>query len=527
MQPSLRRTIRNLKPGQDLDSLLQQIPQVIGHHLGYDRCLLFLNEGKRIEPVSLWIRQDDRDLLAHAPSLAEILLDEEARSEASLTGKPSIVRGCGLIPIRPIGEGESLGIIVVDRLASPIEEAELETLSLLADFLGLAILNARQLKEISLLHRISNLLSSSLELDVVLANLLKELSQILPVDHCEVLLHSNELGGLVLASCSPPDSEMTGRISPCSIAMAAFEGRKAVPLWTDCSCSERLRSGICTPLLLTDQEPFGVVCLGSRLTDAFAPSLLETVASICNQAAIAIHNAQQYQIQKDLEALKGEFLSTISHELRTPLTSIKGFTETLLKPEMDFPAEARQRILEIISRQTDHLSKLIEDILAVSRLEAANMALPVTETSLDEVIRQILDSLQDTLAPFEVTTNLAPLVLFVDRNKIAQVLINLIGNASKYTPKGRKIEVSLQEKGEGAVIRIADQGIGIPPESRPALFKKFSRLDNSLTRKTGGTGLGLYISAKLIEAHGGRIWIEDPPWGEGTCFGVFLPGKIS
>ncbi|HEY9764867.1 MAG TPA: ATP-binding protein, partial [Chroococcales cyanobacterium] len=252
-----------------------------------------------------------------------------------------------------------------------------------------------------------------------------------------------------------------------------------------------------------------------------------TVASICNQAAIAIHNAQQYQIQKNLEALKAEFLCTISHELRTPLTSIKGFAETLLKPGMDLPDEARQRILEIISRQADHLSKLIEEILAVSRLEAAKMVLPVSETPLDELIRQILDSLQEALASFEVTTNLAHIVLGVDRNKIAQVLINLIGNATKYTPKGRRIEVTLQKKGEGAVIRVADQGIGIPPESHPALFKKFSRLDNSLTRKTGGTGLGLYISAKLVEAHGGRIWIEDPPWGEGTCFGVFLPGRIS
>lgn len=504
----IHRAIQRFQQGQEFDSLIQEIPRVIGQQFDFDRVLLFLKEGERLEPVALW---PGEELLTHARPLSEILLAEGPRTEAVRQGTfarhPS---GYGIVPIR--SHAEPLGVFVVDRETGVTPE-ELELLLLMADFAGLAILNARQLKEISLLHRVSNLLSESLELDRVLFTLLTEFSLVLPIDQGMVLLYDKERGGLV-HSASLRESPRLGTVCQCPAAAATYEEQKA--RWVNNPCPERMNSGICAPV------PGGVVCLGAMLSDALTPPMLDLVISICNQAANAISNAQQFKVQKDLDQLKNEFLTTVSHELRTPLTSIKGFAAALLKPDMALPPETQEKMVRIIDEQAGRLTKLIEELLDVTRIESGHVSLQLEEARIDKLIERAVASL-GVLQDFELEQRLAPVSLPVDSNKLTQVLFNLLENASKYAPKGSRIRIETSHDREGILIRITDQGQGVPPHLRSLLFQKFSRLDNSLTRKTGGTGLGLYIAARLVTSHGGRIWCEDADWGQGACFAVFLP----
>jgi two-component system, NarL family, sensor histidine kinase BarA len=244
--------------------------------------------------------------------------------------------------------------------------------------------------------------------------------------------------------------------------------------------------------------------------------------------------AQAVERLQEADRVKSNFLATVSHELRTPLTSVIGYSEMLLEGIAGELNDEQREYVRTVMEKGDQLLQLITGILDISRMEAGEMKIDKQPFDLDEVVTVALS----TIAPHARRKKLImsctvppslPLVLG-DRDKIRQVLLNLLGNAVKFTPEGGKVEVAatlaalLPAADSGRAVRISvhDSGIGVPPEHQKRVFDPFFQVDNSSTREYGGTGLGLSIVKRLVEAHGGVVWVESEA-GKGSTFAFTVP----
>ena len=222
--------------------------------------------------------------------------------------------------------------------------------------------------------------------------------------------------------------------------------------------------------------------------------------------------------------MKSDFVSTVSHELRTPLTSIYGFAETLMRSDVDFSESERGTFLRYIASESERLIQIVDDLLNVARLEAGTLAVAVEAIDLGEVAREAVAAAQahaGRVQRFAVDLDLGGLVVRADREKLAQVLANLLDNAIKYSPEGGTISLSARRRAETAEIVVADEGIGIPHSDQQRIFTKFFRTEGSAARSSG-TGLGLFLVRGLVVAMGGRIWVESEE-GSGSTFTFELP----
>lgn len=228
-----------------------------------------------------------------------------------------------------------------------------------------------------------------------------------------------------------------------------------------------------------------------------------------------------------LEQMRTEFVSNVTHELRTPLTSVRGFAETLLEGALDDPQTARH-FVGIIKRESEHLGRLIEDILDLSRIESGKWKMRCEPILLPALIHDTVGRLQQRAEAAGVTLQIAvPEHLRPipgDRDRLAQVFINLVDNAIKYTPPNGTITVSAEDAGAALRIKVADTGAGMPRSDLSRIFERFYRVDKARSRQTGGTGLGLSIVKHIIDAHGGTIGVESEV-GQGTTFTLMLPGS--
>ena len=221
-------------------------------------------------------------------------------------------------------------------------------------------------------------------------------------------------------------------------------------------------------------------------------------------------------------ALQEDFIATISHELRTPLGFIKGYSTTLLRQDTEWDEETRREFLSIIDEETDHLAMLIENVLESARLQSNTMPMSFQNVRLDSIIRDTALRSQSRYKDMEIGLSFAVMpVIQADPIRLAQVLTNLFSNASKYAP-GSPISISLTRHGGSYRIRFSDQGPGISPEHIGNLFQRFYRVPG----QTGnGSGLGLFICKKIVEAHGGSISVESE-LDKGTTFVIDLPAGV-
>jgi two-component system phosphate regulon sensor histidine kinase PhoR len=239
-------------------------------------------------------------------------------------------------------------------------------------------------------------------------------------------------------------------------------------------------------------------------------------------AVLVLHDISE---QRRLERVRRDFVANVSHELRTPLTAIQGFAETLLGGAID-DRENRVRFLEIIRDHSRRLASLTEDLLKLSRIEADQMELEMRPIGVAELIEGCLDTTrlraeQKQLAlEVDCPSNLPP--ARGDRGRLAEVLQNLLDNAVQYTPPGGRIRVSAREEPAQVVVTVSDNGIGIPQSDQSRIFERFYRVDAARSRELGGTGLGLAIARHIVEAHGGRIWVESTV-GQGSDFHFSIP----
>lgn len=225
---------------------------------------------------------------------------------------------------------------------------------------------------------------------------------------------------------------------------------------------------------------------------------------------------------KELDQLKSDFVSMVSHELRAPLTNINGSIELMLADDQMDP-EVQHAMLRIIGEQSARLTRLVQGILNVSRIEARKLEIHPQTVSVRPLIEKVIANLprSGNRHDFRLPDEPLPAVR-ADPDRLEEILTNLIDNAVKYSPNGGTIELKAQPNDGWLVISVSDPGVGIPPKELQKIFEKFHRVDRGDARTTYGHGLGLYISKRLIEAHGGDIWVESR-LGEGSTFSFTLP----
>jgi PAS domain S-box-containing protein len=233
---------------------------------------------------------------------------------------------------------------------------------------------------------------------------------------------------------------------------------------------------------------------------------------------------------KNLDRAQAEFISTVSHELRTPITSIKGFASTLLHPRHELGAEKTKKYISIIKDQAERLSRLVEDLLAVSRLESKKLQLTIQPVDIESIVEKLATMIElKHNESHEITINVEKNLpqVWADPDRLEQILTNLLDNAVKYSPGSKSVEVRIlnaEKDSERVSIEIRDHGIGIDKEDVEKVFSKFSRLDNHLTRVTEGTGLGLYVSLALAKLMNGDIRVKSKK-DLGSCFTLSLSTK--
>ncbi|MBM4454758.1 MAG: PAS domain S-box protein [Chloroflexi bacterium] len=231
--------------------------------------------------------------------------------------------------------------------------------------------------------------------------------------------------------------------------------------------------------------------------------------------------------QRELERMRTEFISNVSHELRTPLTSLKGFTKLMLQGKVPDP-ETQKEFLTIMYNQSEHLQRLIESLLEVSRIESGRFSIKKEPLQLKTVIHTAVESVGSLIAQkgMHVKEELPDTLPEIegDQGRLMQVVVNLLSNAIKFSPDGSEITVKAENTGDEILVHVTDQGVGIPEEAQPRLFQRFYQVDGSATRSAGGSGLGLYISRQIVDAHAGRVWVKSKE-GKGSTFSFSIPKK--
>jgi signal transduction histidine kinase len=294
------------------------------------------------------------------------------------------------------------------------------------------------------------------------------------------------------------------------------------------------RSMLIVPLLRPDHI-IGALVVRRKAPGEFPKSMVELLGTFADQSVLAIQNARLFrEIEEKGRELqqasqhKSQFLANMSHELRTPLNAILGYTELILDSVYGETPDKMRTVLQRIESNGRHLLGLINDVLDLSKIEAGQLTLSLSDYSLKSVIQTVFSAVEPLARGKQIALKIdvAPELPQGrgDERRLTQVLLNLVGNAIKFTDIG---EVSIKgSSAEGSFnVAVRDTGPGISTADQAKLFQEFQQADNSITKKKGGTGLGLAISRRIIEMHGGRIWVESSP-GHGSTFVFTLPVTV-
>ena len=311
----------------------------------------------------------------------------------------------------------------------------------------------------------------------------------------------------------------SGALIHCNPAAAVLLDRKA----QDCRYNEIFEPLFPLSQVLSLQRSDFVaseLTVGERSVEAYlAPFSDEERGGVL----IVLHDVTE---QRKTEERRKEFVANVSHELRTPLTNVRSYAETIREAGKELPRETEDSFLEVVISETDRMTHIVQDLLTLSRLDSGrsemNMARFPFAAAIDAVLRSI--ELEARRHGHELTHEYSenlPLIMG-DRGRLEQVMLNVLGNAVKYTPDGGHIRVTAGDEGDKVWMEVADDGIGIPEADRERIFERFYRVDKARSRESGGTGLGLSIATEIVQRHNGTLSLVDRP-GPGTTVRLTLP----
>jgi signal transduction histidine kinase len=472
-----------------------------------------------------------------------------------------------LVAVPMLRGGEAIGSLSIrNREVRPFTDRQIALLKIFADQAVIAIENVRLFSELQqrteqlgrsveqlrALGEVGQAVSSTLDLDAVLQAIVTRAAQlastrgvsiweydeltevfhlratnVLDPEIAEILRASGirrgegalGLAALTRAPVQIPDISVAG----------AYEGPLRAAL---------LRAGggsVLTLPLLHEDRLLGGLTVSRRATGEFPPDVVALLTAFAAQSAIALQNARLFrELQAKSHELevasrhKSQFLANMSHELRTPLNAILGYGELIVDGIYGEVPERMREVLERVDASGRHLLGLINDVLDLSKIEAGQLVLALADYSMKEIVETVIASL-DALAVEKGLTlafDLAPDLPTGrgDQRRLTQVLLNLVGNAIKFTEEGG-VGVQVGVSGPALEVSVRDSGPGIAPADQARIFEEFQQADASTTRPKGGTGLGLAIARRIVALHGGRLWVESTP-GEGATFRFSIPVRV-
>jgi signal transduction histidine kinase len=407
--------------------------------------------------------------------------------------------------------------------------------------------------QLTALGEISQAVSSTLDVETVLQTIVSRASQLAGADGCAIYEYDDATEAFHIRATHNLDPVLVetlraaplrkgegamGRAAetrePTQVADIAAPGAYQSHI-RDTLLGAGYRALLSVPLL-REGEIIGSLSLNRHTPGEFPPEAIEVLKTFATQSALAIQNARLFREIADksrqLEAAsrhKSEFLANMSHELRTPLNAIIGFSEVLVDRMFGELNEKQDEYLKDIYASGQHLLSLINDILDLSKVEAGRMELEATAFDLPSAIDNALILVRERATRRGITLgrtideHLG--MIRGDARKVKQVLLNLLSNALKFTPEGGRIAVSARVHDDVAEVSVTDTGVGIAPEDQEAVFEEFRQVGTA-DKKAEGTGLGLALSRRFIELHGGRIWVKSEV-GTGSTFIFTLPLTIA
>jgi signal transduction histidine kinase len=456
-------------------------------------------------------------------------------------------------------EGVALGVIRISRTEiRPFTDNQIALLQTFADQAVIAIENVRlftevqtrtgelirSVEQLTALGEVSQAVSSTLDVETVLDTIVSRASQLASGAGCAIYEYDGATGQFELRTTHNYDVEYVEALRAVPLRKGeGLMGRAAeirepiqVPDITQPGAYESsvratlIRFGYRALLsvpLLREEQIIGSLSLTRKVPGEFPPEVVDVLKTFATQSALAIQNARLFREIADksaqLEAAsrhKSEFLANMSHELRTPLNAIIGFSEVLAEKMFGDVNDKQAEYLQDILESGRHLLSLINDILDLSKIEAGHMELEPADFHLPGVIENALILLRERASRRGITlgSTIDERLGLIrgDERKVKQVLLNLLSNALKFTPEGGRIDVGGRLYGEIAEVSVADTGVGIAPADQEAVFEEFRQV-GAAERKAEGTGLGLALSRKFVELHGGKIWVQSE-LGRGSTF---------
>jgi PAS domain S-box-containing protein len=287
------------------------------------------------------------------------------------------------------------------------------------------------------------------------------------------------------------------------------------------------QSDLFVPIRIKDRPVGGFFVIWWTARRSFTEWEIRLLEGISDLAGIFLENARLYREMAEANRAKDEFLATLSHELRNPLGAIANAVAALDRRGAG-AVETTARLRQIIHRQTRHLTRLVDDLLDVARATAGKMALERQPVDLSEIAGGCVGSLRDSgrAQRHRVEFRAASVIVNADPTRLAQIVTNMLDNAVKFTPSGGRVDVEILREGQEAVLRVSDTGVGIDPETLPRVFELFAQAEQPIDRSVGGLGIGLTLSRRLVEMHGGTITAASEGRGRGAQFTVRLPVEM-